>query len=44
MEFVAQRTFSDLHAITSDARGLGRVRKGVQRIYFNEFGEVFEGF
>ena len=44
MEFVAQRTFSDLYAITSDARGLGRVQKGFQRIYFNEFDEYFEGF
>ena len=44
MEFVAQRTSSDLHTITSDARGFRRVRKGVQRIYFIAFGEHFEGF
>ena len=44
MEFVAQRAFSDLHAITSDARGLKKLRKGVHRVYFIEFGEDFKGF
>ena len=27
-----------------DARGFRRVQKGVQRAYFIEFGEDFEGF